>query len=312
MRMEQLKYLVDVAETKSMSKTAERLFVTQQAVSNSLKNLKDELNIELFLRSGQGLDLTKEGEITLNFARLVIDAKKDLEQQLEQMKVCNSIDEEMVVQIASASKILNSLIPKITSAQYNGKMERIVVYETDFDNLFLHLKYDDAQLGLLTINKTEYEERRKYYFAEDYCADILKKDKLLMVLHAKYFRELCNATGLRLEELLDQKSNMKTQYVQTAFGHIGTSQFQHLLHENPSFHRVNDLEFCRNLLLEEKAIVYMPELAYKMFFGSKKYMHNEINSDATEVLHLAIYKKKNHTQVRNIIDLLKMEIQKIK
>ena len=41
MRMEQLKYLVDIAETKSMSKTAERMFVSPQAVSQSIKQLSD-------------------------------------------------------------------------------------------------------------------------------------------------------------------------------------------------------------------------------------------------------------------------------
>jgi AraC-like DNA-binding protein len=62
MRTEQLKYLVDVAETKSMSKTAEKMFVSPQAVSQSIRQLETELDIELFVRNSQGVSLTKLGE----------------------------------------------------------------------------------------------------------------------------------------------------------------------------------------------------------------------------------------------------------
>ncbi|MBQ3205000.1 MAG: LysR family transcriptional regulator, partial [Peptococcaceae bacterium] len=59
MRMEQLKYLVDIAETKSMSKTAERMFVSPQAVSQSIKQLETELDTELLVRTNMGVLLTK-------------------------------------------------------------------------------------------------------------------------------------------------------------------------------------------------------------------------------------------------------------
>ena len=48
MRIEQLRYLSDIQNTHSISKTAKRFFVSQQAMSNSLKQLESELKITLF------------------------------------------------------------------------------------------------------------------------------------------------------------------------------------------------------------------------------------------------------------------------
>ena len=62
MRTEQLKYLVDVAENGSMNKTAERLFVSPQAVSKAIKQLEEELGVELLVRTRMGVSLTGIGD----------------------------------------------------------------------------------------------------------------------------------------------------------------------------------------------------------------------------------------------------------
>ena len=132
MRFEQLEYLVHVAKTKSMTVTAEQLFVTQQAVSNSLKNLKNELNVELFVRSNQGLQLTREGEIAVAFAKTVLDAKRLMEQQFALVEKEDTANDTIVLQIVSTSRILNSLVPKIAAPRNRNKLPAIFVQEADF------------------------------------------------------------------------------------------------------------------------------------------------------------------------------------
>ena len=56
MRMEQLRYLVESAEAKSMSRAAERLFVSPQAVSKGIRQLEDELDVTLLVRTSTGLN----------------------------------------------------------------------------------------------------------------------------------------------------------------------------------------------------------------------------------------------------------------
>ena len=69
MRTEQLKYLVDVAETGSMNKSADRLFVSPQAVSKAIKQLEEELGAELLVRTRLGVTLTNVGESIVALAQ---------------------------------------------------------------------------------------------------------------------------------------------------------------------------------------------------------------------------------------------------
>ena len=62
MDIKQLEYVIVVAETKSMHLAAERLHVSQQNISRVLKQLEDELNVQIFSRSAFGTYLTEDGQ----------------------------------------------------------------------------------------------------------------------------------------------------------------------------------------------------------------------------------------------------------
>ena len=64
----QLQTLVAVAKSKSFSKAAEELNVTQSAISQSVKNLEMKLEVKLFKRAGKKVVLTTEGEKLFNLA----------------------------------------------------------------------------------------------------------------------------------------------------------------------------------------------------------------------------------------------------
>jgi DNA-binding transcriptional LysR family regulator len=61
------KVFLTVAKSKNISHAAEELFVSQPAVSKSIKSLEISLNVTLFSRSSKGVTLTPEGEILLNY-----------------------------------------------------------------------------------------------------------------------------------------------------------------------------------------------------------------------------------------------------
>ena len=62
MELRHLKYFVAIAETKSLSNAIERLHIAQPALSQSIKNLEEELDTALFIRSRKGMELTGTGE----------------------------------------------------------------------------------------------------------------------------------------------------------------------------------------------------------------------------------------------------------
>ena len=62
MTLQQLRYAVTIADMKSMNKAASELFVSQPALSNTIHDLEEELQIEIFLRTNRGIVVTTEGE----------------------------------------------------------------------------------------------------------------------------------------------------------------------------------------------------------------------------------------------------------
>ncbi len=72
MNLQQLKYVIAVAETKSITKAAGKLYISQPSLSNAIKDLETETGITLFVRSRSGVTLTKEGMEFLGYVRQVM------------------------------------------------------------------------------------------------------------------------------------------------------------------------------------------------------------------------------------------------
>ena len=71
MTLTQLHYVITIAETGSMNKAAELLYVAQPSLTNAIKELEKELGITLFFRNGKGVTLTNDGAEFLLYARQI-------------------------------------------------------------------------------------------------------------------------------------------------------------------------------------------------------------------------------------------------
>ena len=71
MTLQQLNYVITIAETGSLSETAKRLYVAQPSLSGAVQNLEKELGFTLFHRSGKGMSLTNDGLEFISYARQV-------------------------------------------------------------------------------------------------------------------------------------------------------------------------------------------------------------------------------------------------
>ena len=69
MTLQQLHYAITIAETGSLNKAAEVLYVAQPSLSSALQELEKDLGITIFYRSGRGATLTNDGEEFISYAR---------------------------------------------------------------------------------------------------------------------------------------------------------------------------------------------------------------------------------------------------
>ena len=80
MTIQQIKYVIGIAETGSLNKAAEKLYVSQPSLTATIHDLEDELGITIFNRTGRGVTLTNDGTEFLTSARqLYIDYQSVME-----------------------------------------------------------------------------------------------------------------------------------------------------------------------------------------------------------------------------------------
>jgi DNA-binding transcriptional LysR family regulator len=87
MELRHLRYFVAIAEERSFTRAAERLWVAQPGLSTQIRRLESELGVQLFDRHTRGVDLTDAGELLLERARTALaaaDAARSTGRDLEE------------------------------------------------------------------------------------------------------------------------------------------------------------------------------------------------------------------------------------
>ena len=89
MTLQQLRYALTIAGCGSMNEAAKRLFLSQPSLSETVKELEQEIGLQIFMRSNRGIIITPEGEEFLGYARQVIDQYGILKARyVEKKKMC--------------------------------------------------------------------------------------------------------------------------------------------------------------------------------------------------------------------------------
>lgn len=112
METRNLYYVLCIAETKSISKAAEKLFISQPTLSQHLQKLEKKLGVVLFDRTTTPLTLTYAGELFVGIASKIIDLEKQLIQEMEYIN--DSCKGRLTIGISTihGTSILPIILPK--------------------------------------------------------------------------------------------------------------------------------------------------------------------------------------------------------
>lgn len=81
MTLQQLRYIIKIVECGSITEAAKQLFITQPSLSAAVKELENELGIEIFYRSNKGITLSSDGSEFLSYARQIIEQTELMERR---------------------------------------------------------------------------------------------------------------------------------------------------------------------------------------------------------------------------------------
>lgn len=105
------KFFCCVAEEKNISKASEKLFVSQPAVSFSIKELEKEVGQKLFVRKSKGVELTLFGKILYDNVKGAIDKFDEIETLSQRFGKI----EQGIVRIGASSSNMNQVLLKFLS-----------------------------------------------------------------------------------------------------------------------------------------------------------------------------------------------------
>ena len=147
MTLQQLLYTISIAKNKSMNKAAEELFVSQPSLSAAIKELEEEIGIELFLRSNRGVVITPEGEEFLAYGRQMLDVYHLMEEKYIHKK---GLKKKFSVSMQHYTFAVQAFIN--LAKDYGMEDYEFAVYETKTFEVIKNVKDQKSELGVLYLN----------------------------------------------------------------------------------------------------------------------------------------------------------------
>lgn len=162
---QEISYFIESARTENLSRAAERLGITQPALTMALRRLEHTLGVELFHRSKKGVRLTKAGELFLREAKSLADqferVTKVLGRSVDELRGSYKIGCHMSVALYSLPQTLPKLLadfPELTLEMYHDLSrkiaERVIRGELDIAIVVNPVRHPD--LVIKPVAKDEY------------------------------------------------------------------------------------------------------------------------------------------------------------
>ncbi|MBK5977971.1 LysR family transcriptional regulator [Acinetobacter baumannii] len=234
--------------TKGMKNTASLLNITQPAVSSAIKLLEESLNIELFIRTPNGIRATEVCELLQQNIKRCLNIINDLPNQ-----IANFIGNmQGTVRIGALPLIRTFLLPKAIAALANQYPRiRFLTFESAYESLVAQLRSGDIDFIVGAIRPQEQ--------SSDLYSQILFDENMFMVVRNKHplLRK-----KIQLPDLLDQQWILPRTNSPARILLENNFKSLNLIPPEPTV-ETGDLALSRGLLLESNMIAVVSEQQMK-------------------------------------------------
>ncbi|WP_096241755.1 LysR family transcriptional regulator [Alteribacillus bidgolensis] len=158
MTLQQLRYVIEVAKQRSISKAAHRLFISQPSLSNAIKELENELGIAIFSRTNKGIVITSEGSEFLGYARQVIEQTDLLENRYA--NTAQSPQQHFSVSTQHYAFAVSAFVKLLKN--YNRDEYEFTLRETRTYEIIDDVKNLRSEIGILYVNDFNQQVIRKF------------------------------------------------------------------------------------------------------------------------------------------------------
>lgn len=158
MTLTQLKYVITIAEAKSMNEASKKLFISQPSLSSAIKELEEEVGIMIFARTNRGISVTPEGVEFVGYARQIIEQYELMEKKY----ISNEkIKRKFSVSMQHYTFAVSAFVEMVK--QFGMDEYEFAAYETKTYDILMNVKNFRSELGILYINDFNEKVMRKLF-----------------------------------------------------------------------------------------------------------------------------------------------------
>lgn len=300
MNINQLEYLLDINNTYSISNTAKRFFVTQQAMSNSIKQLENELGYTLLKRSKKGITFTDEGKIFLEYAEKILANFQEMQSSMLATSTHESNDNRKRIYIFNSSVIgylINASLLSISRKNFPQISMRLFFNENNSYNVIEKLLKKECDICLITMNASALSARASLFAENNIVCEILAEDFIVSCFN----------------NLSKYASNDMTFPNNHCIIHLSElEKYNNYFYDDSatSIMRFDDILSVRDILKKNTDVVaFMPNTTYRNYFSTSKYISRTI----PEIIlnHALLYRENCDHTTSQFIKIIKDETLKI-
>mgnify|MGYP002519414563 CR=1 FL=1 len=194
MNINQIKYVLTIAASSSMREASTKLFISQPALSASVRELEEELGILIFERSNKGILLTDAGREFVTYAKKVLNPYEILEERY----LSKNKDK---VHFSVSTQHYNFAIQSFVNVIKKQDPEKYVfsIHETKTKEVLENVRDLKSEIGIISYSGSNEELIRK--LMKEYQLEFTPL--MVRVAYAYVWKEnpLASADGLSLEDL---------------------------------------------------------------------------------------------------------------
>lgn len=235
MTLQQLKYIIMVAEKGTISEAAKALFISQPSLTNAVKDLETEINQTLFIRTNRGIELTSEGSEFLGYARQVIEQAILLEERYLGEKPSRQRFSVSTQHYAFSVNAFVDLIKEYGQEEYDFTLRETRTYEIIDD-----VKNLRSEMGVLYLNE----------FNEKVIQKLIKESNLVFreLFCAKPHVFISSAHVLAKKEAITQEDLEEYPYLSFEQGEYNSFYFSEEI--------LSTLERKKNIKVSDRATLF--------------------------------------------------------
>ena len=294
-----IKTLLTVAEEKNFTKAANKLNLTQPAVSHQIKELEDEFQEQLFIRKKGDIIPTPIGDIVLNYARKFVAMHNKMLDDIKhnhkiniKLGITHTAESNKITEIIGSYLINNpGLSVTIITDTTNNLYKMVENYELDLaivdnkKNVKLNYLPLDTDYLVCVVNNNSPLAKKKIVTLKE-----LKKENLILRLDSSYTRKLFESTLESINESINSfKIILELDNIETIKDLVRKDMGVSILAKNTCIDEVNRKKLTI-LPIENLSMVRKNYIIYTDYF-------NYIDNVKELINH---YNKEMHIKTNNV------------